>query len=402
MASRQLKNWLTSYMEYVKETESARVFHKWVGRSIISACLRKKVRLALGRINIYPNLYIVLVAEPGRARKTQAITFGQKILSEIPDVFTSADATTKEALIEVLESSSTPEQMPDGTTFTHSSMSIIAKEFETFLGQKKENTKMVVFLTDIFDAQEMPWKYRTKHSGDNVIPSVYVNLIGATTPESLASILPTSAIGGGLTSRILFIYAEKREKAVAYPEMTEEIRKLEKALAADLFHIGKMAGTFDFSPDAKAQWKEWYNKYEEDDPRRVCKDPAFAAWYSRKPTYILKVAQILSSAESNSLTMEWKYLDKAIQDITSTEPLMGRAFAAVGRSAITAEMDTVLSLIRHHKCIGEKALLSTVWRDIDSKKFDVIMDTCIKAGMVRRTYEGPRGEKGGVWYVWVG
>jgi hypothetical protein len=397
MATRQLKNWIDSYMDYVQETESAVVFHAWVARSMMSAALRKKVRLALGRINIYPNLYIILVSEPGTARKSQAITFGQKLLGKIPDVFTSADAITKEALIEVLEASSTPEPMPDGSTFTHSSLSIIAKEFETFLGQKKENTKLIVFLTDIFDAQEMPWKYRTKHSGDNVIPSVYVNLLGATTPESLASCLPMSAIGGGLTSRILFVYASKKGKKVTYPAMTPELIDLEEALLKDLFVISRMAGTFEFSKEALHLWDKWYKLYEEDDPNRSCKDPAFKAWYSRKPMYILKVAQIQSAAETNNFTLEWRYIQKAIKDVESTEPLMGRVFAAIGRSAITAETDTVLSIIKQHGRISEKALLSMVWRDIDARKFDVIMDTCIKAGKVRRTYD-----KGGIWYNWSG
>ena len=64
---------------------------------------------------------------------------------------------------------------------------------------------MLVFLTDLFDCRELPWKYRTKGRGDNTIENLYLNLLAATTPDSLASSLPALAIGGGLTSRILFI-----------------------------------------------------------------------------------------------------------------------------------------------------------------------------------------------------
>jgi len=73
---------------------------------------------------------------------------------------------------------------------------------------------MLVLLTDLFDCEELPWKYRTKHSGSNVIPSVFLNLVAATTPDALASALPSTAIGGGLTSRIMFIWADKKYKKV--------------------------------------------------------------------------------------------------------------------------------------------------------------------------------------------
>ena len=74
--SRQTADWINSYLDYTFNTESAKIFHKWVALSMIAAVLRKKAHLSLGRIKIYPNMYVVLVADPGRARKSQAIDFG--------------------------------------------------------------------------------------------------------------------------------------------------------------------------------------------------------------------------------------------------------------------------------------------------------------------------------------
>ena len=397
---RHLKDWIESYLIYQENTEPARIFDKWAAYSVIASALRKKTFLSLGRIKIYPNIYIVFVAEPGIARKSQAISNAMSMLAQIPEIITSADASTKEALLQDLQVGATDELMPDGSTFKHSSLCIFSKEFESFLGQKKENTKMLVLLTDLFDCQELPWKYRTKTSGSNVVPSVFINLLAATTPDSLASSLPPTAVGGGLTSRMLFVWADKKKKKVPRPFETEEEKELKDKLIKDLFVISRISGQYTMTEDCIEKWDEWYNKYEEADPDRICKDPSFNGWYSRKPMYILKIAILVAASRSNSLLVDWEMIEKAISEIEEVEYQMGNAFKAIGKSVITSETDTVLQIIKARKCIDEKMLMSMVWRDIDSNKFDNVIDTAVRSGKVRRNFKGPKGEPG-VWYYWM-
>jgi len=398
--SRILSSWLDSYLEYNKDTESAAVFHKWVGISLIAAVMRKKAKLVLGRMKIFPNMYIVLVAEPGTARKTTAIDFGKELLEDIPDIYTSADSITREALLEDLEKSACEEVMRDGSTFRHSSMSIISGEFESFLGQKTENTKMLVLLTDLFDCSEKPWSYRTKGSGTNIIPSVFVNLLGATTPESLASCLPPSAIGGGLTSRILFVWAGKKDKKIPVPTYNEETAALCEKLKKDLFRISKISGVYEFTPEAEQYWIDWYMTYEEHDPRRIAQDKAFDGWYSRKPLYIQKLSMILAASESDDLFIQKRHIAIAVKDIESIEGHMARVFRAVGRSSITADVDMVMEIIRERGTISEQVLMSMVWRDIDKMKFDNVINTALATGRVQRDFITKKEGKTykGIWY----
>lgn len=394
---RKLPSWIDAYAEFMKNTEPAANFDKWTSHSLIAAALRKKVRLPYGRINYYPNLYILLVAEPGIARKTQAISFGVKILNEIPDVVISADQITKEALLQDLEAAAMDELMPDGETFRHSSLSIISKEFESFIGQKKENTKMIVFLTDMFDCAEMPTKYRTKNSGSNVIPSVFVNLLAATTPESLASCLPATAVGGGLTSRILFIWADDKKCKSPKPSMSKAELTLQEKLISDLYQISRISGDYKMSPEADSNWFNWYMKYEEKSKDRICLDKSFAGWYARKPTYILKMAINRAASESNDLLIEWKHVEKAIKDIESVEAQMGLVFRAIGKSDVTSEVDQVMQIIIDSKWISEQRLMSLVWRDIDAAKFNNVIDTACRTGVIEKRFRGPAGQVG-IWY----
>ncbi len=398
---RKLPNWLDSYVEYTKETESAPIFHKWIGLSMIASALRKKTFLQLGRIKVFPNLYIVIVAEPGIARKSQAIAYGVDIMSEIDHLVMSADAITREALLDDLEASATVEQMTDGSEFTHSSLSIVSKEFESFLGQKKENTRMLVMLTDLYDAQELPWRYRTKRSGTNIIPSVFLSILAATTPESLASSLPSIAIGGGLTSRIIFVWAAKGGKKQPIPKFTVEMAETRNLLIRDLSVISRIIGKYVFDTTAKEKWISWYMKYEPKAKKRICKDPAFNGWYTRKPMFLLKMSMCLAAAESQKKVIYWDKIQYAIELLEEAEYAMGRTFSAVGRSEITAEVDLVKNIIQSHKVIEEKILMQMCWRDIDSTKFDNVIATAMRSGEVVRRFKGPAKAKG-IWYFWSG
>jgi hypothetical protein len=395
--SRLLDNWLNRYVELMLNTEPASIFDTWVGYSVIAASLRRKISLQLGRLTYHPNIYVVLVAEPGAARKTQAIKHGVQLLNTIPDVRLSADSATKEAMTDDIEGSGLDELMTDGTTLRHSSLNIISKEFESFLGQKKENTRMLTALTDLFDCPD-DWSSRTRHGTSNKIIRPFVNLLAATTPESLANSLPSSAVGGGLTSRILFVWAEKKKRPVAIPSMTPKEVELKTMLEKDLYQISRMSGEYVMTNECIIKWTEWYNTYDEDEGGdRVCKDKSFSGWYSRKPTYIIKIAILHAAAESNTLVVQWKHVVDAMQAIKGVELVMGHAFKAIGRSEISGEVDSVLQIITKQRWISEKQLMTIIWRDVDSSKFDNVIETLLKTGKVVREFKGPNGEKG-VWY----
>jgi nitrogen regulatory protein PII len=382
MSRRNLQNWLDGYAEYTSQTESPRRFNKWSGIAALAAALRKKVKFQLGRLSTYPNLYVVLVAEPGVARKTQALSYATDLTYKVDSILHSADSTTRESLIEDLENAKQEQSMADGGILLHNSLSIISREFESFLGQKKENARMLVLLTDLFDCGDRPWEYKTKNKGKNILNAVFLNLLAATTPESLASSLPSSAIGGGLTSRILFVWATEKTKKFAIPPRPSEV--LVKALVQDLEAISRIAGVYEFSPECEANWITWYETYDNESIYRICKDRAFSGWYSRKSVFVLKLAQILTAAKTNSMVIEWNTVQEALELLEEIERDMDKAFTAVGRSDITVDVTAVCSIIEKYESIHEKQLLHLVYRDMDANKFDNVMATAIRCGSVTK------------------
>lgn len=380
---RQLQDWLKTYLEYVERTESARIFKTWVGISSIASVLRRKVSFKLGRITFYPNLYVVLVGPPG-ARKSQAIKFGYELVKGLGEsISVSADAPTREALIQDLDQSAGEYIDVDEDPTRHCSMTVISSELETFLGGKKDNARMLNTLTDLWDCPN-EWKYRTKGAGTNNLKRVFLTLIGATTPDSIANCIPASASGTGFTSRIIFCFADKKHIKVAEPEETDDILRLKDVLIRDLDIISRMSGEYTFSPEGRIFWHDWYNAYDDLDPNRICKDTMFNGWYERKPTFILKIALIVAASRGHTGHIDPLHMIEALKYIEESEHCMDSSFRVVGRSEIAAEIDLVITIIENHKVITERGLMRLVWKDVDARKLENVMDTVVKTGKVLR------------------
>jgi hypothetical protein len=154
-----------------------------------------------------------------------------------------------------------------------------------------------------------------------------------------------------------------------------------------------IAGEYNFSPEARNFWISWYNAFEELDPRRLCKDPSFNGWYTRKPLFILKVSTILAASESDERTITTAHIKRAIAEIELVESRMNNTFVAVGRSEVSSDVATIIKIVKETKVISEKLLKMRVWKDIDYKKFDNVIATAISSGYIERKleYNGKRG-----------
>jgi hypothetical protein len=61
------------------------------------------------------------------------------------------------------------------------------------------------------------------------------------------------------------------------------------------------------------------------------------------------------------------------------------------------EIEIVMEVIQQNKWVSEKHLLVSIWRDINNKNFDLIIDILIKRNEIERKFEGPKNESG-IWY----
>lgn len=383
---RKFPDFLSAYLKYSAKTEPPQSYHIWTCLSVIGAALQRKVYLRWGFKTLYPNIYVVLIG-PSGCRKGTAMNIGKDLLQEINGILMASESTTREALIR---------DMKDGiTTFTdptdqmlkfHSSVTVFSEELSVFLGQ--QNIKFLADLTDWFDASDQ-WTYRTKGSGTDKLVGVCVNILGATAPDWLRSILPQEAFGGGFTSRVIFVVEDGKKQVVADPRIPIEVQQMRPALVHDLEMINSMAGEMSFSEDAMAIYAPWY---EQQSKAPAIKDPHFAGYCERRAIHALKLSMIVSASRSSERLITGQDFQRALALLEAVEPKMPRAFLGLGRAKYSEMTAQIFEYMKRSKRATQADVLNKFDLDLDEYTLQLIMKTLSARKVIEMTYLSEKGE----------
>lgn len=375
MAKRN-KDWLKMFMDYTENTEPSDNFKLWSGISVIAAALERKTYTDWGQI-IYPNMFIVIVG-PSGSRKGTAMAPAEKIMHQVEDIDIAPKSVSKEALVETFIQST--KSLPGDLIGVHSSITIFSEELSVFLGH--DNRELITWLTDWYDCKS-PWEYKTKGRGSEKIENLWLNLLGATTPESLVNDLPTSAIGGGLTSRIVFVYEPSKKKAVALPGYDD---RLESKLVKSLRNIHNMVGKFRYTEESLKAYVAWYNQNHDKQPIH---DPRFANYSARRATHIRKLAMILSASSRDDMVVTEEVFVRAINFLEDAEKLMGHTFRGYGESSSSEILTKIMKMIAFQNEISRKQLLSKFYYDLENvDHLDQILNTLEQAEFCDLVHDG--------------
>lgn len=374
---RNFSNWLEAYLEYTENTEPPFLYRKWVGISVLAAAMQRKNWLQWDRI-LYPNFYIVLVG-PSGVRKGTAMYPAQDLLRNI-EVHLASEAVTREALIIELKKTTQTDVNPlTGIPSKFSSLTIFSKEFTVFLGYN--NTQLIMDLTDWYDCDDK-WQYRTKTQGTDEIQGVWVNIIGATTPMQLQTSLPVDAVGGGLSSRMIFVFEEEKGKQVVFPNgikwvnPTEEDNiealdsKMREALLDDLMIIKQDRGEFKFDDSFRDAWKTWYINNENN---TKFSGTFLDTYQTRRGTHILKLCMVLNTNRNGNKIITADDLYEANSILEATEVKMLATFNGVGRSEDSYVMGRVMNIIFKRKTILYSDLLSMLINDATQEQVKAVI-----------------------------
>lgn len=378
---RQLDDWLKNYMEYTTNSEPTDNFRLWTGISVIAASLQRKCSLEWGTFTLYPNLYIVLVG-PSGSRKGTAMGPGYNMLRNL-GVKMAAEAITREALIRELKTCTNTQASGD-KMFMHSSLTIFSQELTVFLGYS--NMQLMADLCDWFDCRDT-WTYRTKSQGVDEITGVWVNLFGATTPELIQTTLPRDAIGGGLTARMIMIYAPGKKQSVSIPHLTEEEKALGLVLQSDLEKVNMLSGDFKVSQDFIDYWIEWYPRQ---DSEIIFDDTRFTGYVERRGMHALKLSMVCNASRTNDMIMTSYDLQRAIFLLESVEKDMPKVFSGVGKSPTSDIITQVMEYCALNRRTTYATLLGKFYQDADKRTMDGVLQTLATMGVIK-TVERPEG-----------
>jgi len=336
-ARRHYDNWISAFMEYASFSEAPKHMHFWTAVSTIAGALRRKVWIDMAYFRWFPNFYVILVAPPGIVSKSTTASIGMSLLKKVPDIMFGPDVVTWQALVTGFAESTMSFEY-EGEYHAMSALTIESSEFGNLLNP--QDKEMVDLLVSLWDGKQGAFEKKTKGSGCDVVENPWINLIACTTPSWIAGNFPEYMIGGGFTSRCIFVYAEKKAKLVAYPSelVPKDIKQTAQKLTEDLMQISMMCGEFVLSPKAREWGNAWYASHYAAKHLHL-DDDRFGGYLARKQTHIHKLAMILAAAESPRLVIEAEHLALADQMVTDLEPDMQYVFSKIGKSedAVYAE-----------------------------------------------------------------
>ena len=327
---RNCTDWIEGFMELTENSEPPVLFRKWAGISCIAAALQRKVRVDLGlSLTFYPNLYIVLVG-PSATGKGTAMKFASDIIEKIPTIRLSAQATSLQALIRRMkETNLTDINVVTGDQTYHSSLTIFSTEFTVFLGY--HNQELIAALCEWYDCHNR-WTYETIARKKEEVVGVWVNLFAGTTPDAIQASLPIESIGGGLTSRIIFVVEEKRAKLVIVPTITERQLQLQQQLVYDLEAINRLSGPMQYTDGWLKTYTDWC-VYA--DQHRPFHDKKFDGYCGRRRKHLITLSMVCCASHTDEMIMTSEDIDRAIYLLSEVEVKMGKVFKGMGRSEIS-------------------------------------------------------------------
>lgn len=379
-SDRELPDFLTEFMNNTTWGEAPPHFYFWVGVQTIACALRRRVWLEMGTFSWYPNLYTLLVAPPGIVQKSSTSDLGMRLLKQIPGIHQGPTTLTWQSLYDAFLEVGDEFQVSPTEMRTQYPLYINSSEFGITLNMK--DIDMVNQLIHVWDGFEM--KKRTRMDGELIIPTPSLNLMACTTPSWIAENVPQYLIGGGLTSRMLFVYGEEKARYIAYPQdhMPADYAERQGKLVRDLERISQLVGGFHITTDAKAWGSEWYERFLKIESKQL--DPTLIGGYiARKQTLVHKVAMILAVSRGSDLTIDRALLERAVALITELEGNMPKVYNKIG---MTTDSNAALQVLAFLDRYDGKCDFNLLYRYMHRHYPDPEVFEGILSGMMEAKY----------------
>lgn len=403
--------YLNDYLAMVEDTESPRLFHVWSAIGAMAAALGRRCWFPFGAAgNIYPNHYTLIVGTPG-TRKSTAVSQAKRVLASSTGVrFAPKDTGgQRQGLIVAMQGKEEPkeylgavelaansiagltlEDLGDVTNEVDSEekrfisaadkhhLMAVAGEFGSFVGQN--NKQLLDFLTDMWDGED--YEYQLK-SGLTSLRAPLLNLLGATTPTSIAQNMPPNAGGQGFLSRVILVYGARKYKSVARPVAPDPdlVSRVQDSLR---FAYSELAGTFGETDEARDYSIGLYG-YALD-----ISDSRFGYYNERRYTHLIKLAMCLAAGRGTQTIAVEDYAE-AHRILRATERGMPDALGEFGMNPLAQLKQNMLEQIRANTVLPLDVLQGMFHRDARPHEMQEVIEDLTRMNQIKMSKNAKSG-----------
>ena len=384
---RNYPDWLKGYLDYSSHSEAPPHMRFWSGVSAIAGALRRKVWIDQAYFKWYPNFYICLVAPPGVVSKSTTVGVAMSLLRQVEGIKFGPDIVTWPALVTGFAAAAEAFEW-QGAYHTMSPMTLESSEFGNLLNP--QDREMVDLYVTLWDGKQGALVKETKTSGNDRVENPWINMIACTTPAWIAGSFPEYMIGGGFTSRCIFVFADKKAREVAYPirEVPPDQDIKAKALIQDLQQIAGLCGEYRLTEEAYAWGTEWYHRHNTT-PNQALNDDRVGGYLARKQTHVHKLAMVLAAAQGDALWITEHHLAIADRMVSDLEVDMQQVFARIGRSEESTHAERLTTFI----CNRGKVEWEEAFRHVHKyfpgmRNYEDVLSGLIRAKLLGMVQEG--------------
>ncbi len=328
------------------------------------------------------NHYIIFVAPPGIVSKSTTVAIAMDILRKVPGIVFGPDIVTWPALVSAFAASAESFDV-NGDYHTQCALTLESSEFGNLVNPT--DREMIDLLVTLWDSKQGGFSKVTKNSGSDKVENPWINMLACTTPSWIAGNFPEHVIGGGFTSRCLFVYTETKEKLVAYPiyHIPAGMASTQARLAADLEHIAtNLVGPYHLSPDAREWGELWYVEHYAHPPKHL-QDDRFSGYLARKQTHLHKLAMVIAASQRDELVLLPEDLQLANAMITDLEQDMPKVFARIGRTEDSIQAERFIQFVLKSGPISYSAAYAYVHSAFPFvRDFEGIVAGAVRSGQI--------------------
>ena len=385
---RHFSNWLDAYVDYASYSEPPLMFHRWTGLSVLAGALRRRVWIDQRFFQWTPNLYIIFVGPPGIIAKSTTISIGHNLLKQVNGINFGPQSLTWQSLLHSLAENVDLIELEPGRYAPMCAITCAVTELGTFFDPSERD--MLDTLTALWDGQLGSFDRWTKTQGNDIVQNPWVNIIACTTPRWLRDNVSENIMGGGLASRIVWLYGNEKRHLVAYPadSVPPDHRATAQQLIEDLEHIAtQLMGEYRLEPEAKAWGREWYAQHYAFHTTQGY-DDSMSGYVARKQSHMHKIAMILAASQRDELVVTLSELQEAESLLDSAESQMAEVFNCLKATAGTELLERIIQYVRRNGAANQKEVFNAFRRTHDLSAILEALKGAILSGQIRGAQEG--------------
>lgn len=269
--------WLANYINYTRQIESPMAYHLFASLCLLGTSLGRRVWVAKGPFQIFPN-YCVLLIGPPALKKTSCADIIKRIIRE-------------KALCPIFPDQITPEAILDALEELGGHQFIYAGELSVFFGKQRYNEGLATLMLRLLDCPDIFTK-RTKTGSIHTVTDVALTVIGASTPSLLATATPEQLTSSGFLSRFLMIVETHSTREFWEPRVDVAA---EKKIFETLNCLQLLDGKVGYTPAAAKWGAEWYHQHKKE--LESLGDDATIEIRSRTPFHLERTAMLIHLAD---------------------------------------------------------------------------------------------------------